>query len=348
MNADLRSHWSEPEPIRLEVPGAARTRLRSRLDHPGAEQQAYGASLAYGVSPAELMELVDSWRDELGLPERLLALPCFESHSAGQRLCFVHTRAQRVGALPLLLLHGYSGSLVELGGLAPALSDAGCDVVSPALPGFGSSCASSSAFVDACAALMRQLGYSRYAVHGSDLGACVALELAARDGAHVAALHVSHVPAYPGPDPSDFASLTTPEKSRLARLTELNEQLQFQLPETPMEELAFALSRLDDADLGCPRLRGALLSNRTLTAAFGDAASRAALYRATCLAPSPPSDVPVSVLELPLGAPSLRRFAERSHRVVDWQALESGGPSPGVEQPERLLQALTEFRERLR
>jgi epoxide hydrolase len=205
-----------------------------------------------------------------------------------------------------------------------------------------------SAFVDACAALMRHLGYTRYAVHGSDLGASAALALAAADGAHVAALHVSHVPAYPGSDPFDLASLTTGEKSRLARLTELHEQLQFQLPETLVEELAFALSRLDEAELTCPRLREELLTSLTLSGAFGDRTSRAALYRATCLAPAPPSRVPVSVFELPLAAPSLRRFVERSHRVVQWQELESGGPSPAVEQPARLLQALTTFGERLR
>lgn len=348
MNADLRSHCTEPEPTRLGLPEAAWARLRSHLGQPGSDQATWEASFTYGISQVDLLALVDFWRDAFELPRRLRDLPCFEARSAGQDVRFVHARAGQKAPLPLLLLHGYSGSLVELGALAPALNDVGCDVISPALPGFGSSSASASAFVDACAALMRRLGYSRYAVHGSDLGAPLALELAATDRAHVAALHVSHVPAYPGLDPSDVASLTPAEKSQLARLTELHEEQQFQLPETPIEELAFALSRLDDGALASPRLREDLLASLSLSYAFGDSGARAALYRTTCLAPAPASDVPVTVLELPLAAPTLRRFAERGYRVVDWQESEVGGPSPGIEQPERLLQALAPFCERLR
>jgi hypothetical protein len=195
---------------------------------------------------------------------------------------------------------------------------------------------------------MHGLGYARYAVHGDDLGASLALQLAASDRAHVAALHVSHVPAYPTQAPSDLASLTSEEKSRLARLTELHEQLQHLLPETPVEELAFAVSRLDGADLRDPRLREDLLANLTLSYAFGDVTDRAALYREVCLRPAPATDVPLAVHALPLAAPSLRRFVERAHRVIAWRESESGGPSPAVEQPGVLLQVLTEFIERLR
>lgn len=348
MNADLRADDTDLEPTRLGVPEAAWARLRTHLGQPSAHAQAWAASFAYGVPFDELRELIDHWRDELVLPARLLGLPCFEARARGQRLRFVHARSRDDSAVPLLLLHGYSGSLVELGSLAPALNDAGCHVVSPALPGFGSSGSSTAAFVEACAALMRELGYSRYAVHGGDLGASLALELGAVDRAHVAAVHVSHVPAYPTQAPFDLASLTADEKSRLSRLTELHEQLEFQLPEGPVEELAFALSRLDDAAPRDARLRDDLLTNLTLSQAFGDTGSRAALYRAVCLAPAPPSDVPIAVHELPLAAPSLRRFAERRHRIVDWQTEPCGGPSPAIEQPSQLLQALTQFCERLR
>lgn len=348
MNADLRSDCGEPEPTGLTVPQAAWARLRSHLGPERLSQQAWDASFGYAVSPVELTELVDYWRDDFELPQRLRELPCFEARAAGQCLRFVHARSSHAAPLPLLLLHGYSGSPFELGGLAPALNEAGCDVVCPALPGFGSSCASPAAFADACAALMRRLGYSRYAVHGSDLGASLALELASSDPSHVAALHVSHVPAYPGSDPSDLASLTAADRSKLARLTELHEQLQFQLPQSPVEELAFALSRLDDANPSRPGLQEDLLASLTWSLVFGDSAARAALYRASALTPASPSNVPIAVDEQPLGVPSLRQFAERSHRIVQWREHETGGPSPGIEQPEQLLQALGLFAERLR
>ncbi len=344
MNADLRSHGSQLDPRRLEVPEAARARLRLRLGQSLGAGEVWEASFCYGVSPHELGALVERWYDELELPSQLLDLPYFETCVAGQHLGFVHARSTRHAAVPLLLLHGYTGSVLELGGLSQALTDAGCDVVCPALPGFGLSGAApcASSFAEACASLMQRLGYQRYAVHGSDLGASLALRLGAADASHVAGLHVSHVPAYPSED--ELETLTTHEKSRLARLSELHEQLQFQLPESPAQALAFALSRLDDAAGARPDL----LAHLTLAWALGDATSRAALYRASCLAPAPPSRVPVTVHELPLGVPNLRRFAERAHRVVEWREYEAGGPAPGIEQPQRLLQALTEFCERLR
>src|ERR1041384_8501827 len=79
MNADLRNHGRELEPTRLGLPQAAWARLRSHLGPPGVGPQGWGASFAYGVSPAELAELTDYWRDGFELPPRLLALPCFEA-----------------------------------------------------------------------------------------------------------------------------------------------------------------------------------------------------------------------------------------------------------------------------
>lgn len=348
MNAALRDDECELEPIRFELPGAAWARLRSHLGPPGVNQQVWDASFAYLVSPTELAELVDHWRDDFELPRRLLELPSFQARALGQRLRFVHGRSRLPAPLPLLMLHGFSGSPLELGALAPLLADRGIDVVCPALPGFGSSCASASDFARACAVLMRALGYERYAVHGSDLGARLALELAAVDRARVAAAHVTHVAAYPSEAPSELAALTAGEKAQLARLTELHEELCFLLPRTPVEELAFALSRLDGVDSRCPRLREDLLSNLTLTLMLGEREARIASYRAMSLAPATPSDVPIAVHALPLGAPTLRRFADRTHRIVELHELAQGGPAPGVEQPESLADALTAFCERLR
>lgn len=347
MNESLLSHDREPKPAGLGLPPPAWARLRSHLGPPGLTQEVWDASLAYGVSCAELADLIGYWREGFEVPSRVRDLPCFSAEVAGQQLRFVSARSRRPKARPLLLLHGYTGSLVELGGLAPALNDAGWDVVSPALPGFGSSRASATAFARACAALMTQLGYSRYTVHGSDLGANLAFGVAAAARAHVAALHVSHVPSYPGTSAADLASLGAADKSKLARLTELHEQLQFELPQTLVEELAFAISRLDDGEIDDRRLRDDLLTSLTLSYAFGNAADRAGLYRASGLAAAPSSGVPVVVDEQPLGTPSLRGCAERDHHVVEWREHETGGSSPGIEHPDRLLQALTQFRERL-
>jgi pimeloyl-ACP methyl ester carboxylesterase len=291
----------------------------------------------------------------------LFDLPCFELSWLEHRLSFVQLCSSERAALPLLLLHGYSGSPVEfqrlLGPLTEpqehggGVSDA-FHVVCPALPGFGLSSGPASAreAAGACAALMRALGYSRYGVHGSDLGANIALELAALDGEHVAGLHVTALPAYPDDTFEDLTTLSSLEKSQLACAHERREQLNFLLPQSPIEALAFALAQLADSP-SCyedAALKAALLTSLSLAWALGDASARHELYRKSRLAPAPRSRVPIALHDFPLDAPSLRRFAERSQRVVEWREHERGGCMPGLEQPELLLESLRSFFGRLR
>jgi epoxide hydrolase len=334
MNADLRRYSTEVEPARLEVPQAAWQRLRLRLGQASATGEAWSASAAYGVAPDTLSALVDYWCDDFEPDES--ALPGFETEVDGTTLDFMHLRSGEPAALPLLLLHGYSGSRREFDLIAESLAASGCHVVCPSL-----------AFRDvagaarACSALLQRLGYQRYAVHGSDLGANVALELAAREAERVAGLHVTALPAYPDAQ----EALTSEEKSQLARLTELRHELLFQLPESPIEDLAFALARLED--LGNLPIN-LLLGNLTLRWALGGSSELAELYRTTRLAAAPASRVPVALHDFPLATPSLRRFAERKHRVVEWREHAQGGPMPALEQPQLLLESLRTFCDRLR
>jgi pimeloyl-ACP methyl ester carboxylesterase len=178
-------------------------------------------------------------------------------------------------------------------------------------------------------------------VHGNDLGANIALELAALEPRHVAGLSVTSVPAYPSEDPFELAALTSQEKSQLSRLAELHGELQYQLPESPLEALAFALSGLEAPD---PFENGAwcdaLLAGLSLSWALSDFEARNALHRASRLTAAPSSTVPVCVHDFPLDAPSLRRFAERQQRIVAWSEHPHGGAMPGLEQPQALLHSL--------
>jgi pimeloyl-ACP methyl ester carboxylesterase len=235
---------------------------------------------------------------------------------------FVHARAARLHAPALLLLHGYGGSVAEFSTVIEPLRAAGVHVICPELPVTSST--------EICAALMERLGYERYAVHGSDLGASVALRLAARCPEHVVGLHVTQLPAYPPED----AALSPSEKSQLARLCELGEELTYLLPKTPMEALAFALSRCDDEPCA-----DALLASLTLSFAADN--DYDALYRQLRLAAAPPSTVPVVVHDFPLGTPSLSRFARLSQRVIAWHEHERGGASPAWERSAWLVESLT-------
>src|SRR6185503_13859948 len=159
---------------------------------------------------------------------------------------FLHVRSRQQAPVPLLLLHGFSGSLAEFASVMEPLTASGINVVCPELSdlSWGDAPVSSRSVAKACSELMRRLGYSRYAVHGSDLGSSLALELAALPGSRVAAVHVTELLAYPE-TPRELNELSCTEKSQLARLTELHDELAFQLPQTPIEALAFALTRLE-------------------------------------------------------------------------------------------------------
>jgi microsomal epoxide hydrolase len=288
-------------------------------------------------------------------------LPTFKAELDGTSWSFVHARSPEAAAIPLLLLHGYSGSVAEMAGVmgplvnpcahGAAASEA-FHVVCPALPAFGLSEAVLyvRAMAEGCAALMQRLGYSRYVVHGSDLGANFALALAELDGPHVTGMHVTALPAYPRDNAQEMAHLTAVEKSQLALLSHVREQLAFGLPESPITALAFALTHLEEPEAVATDgvLRDAILASLTLSWALSDGRARNALYRTTRLAAASESGRPVAVSSFPLDAPSLRRFAERRHRVVEWTEHEQGGPMPALEQPKLLVTALRDFFRRFR
>jgi epoxide hydrolase len=357
MNADLRSHTTEIEAFRLALPEAALTRLRLRLSQGLANGEVLDACFAYGAPCGLLWELVEQLALGFELePQPLFDLPLFEAKLDGERLSFVHARSSERGAMPLLLLHGFTASLAEFQSLiepltTPPRASTAFHVVCPSLPGFGfsSGVPSPRAAAQNCAALMQRLGYRRYVVHGSDLGANIALELAALDQAHVAGLHVTALCTYPDAVAETLAELTSQEKSRLGRLTELHDEICFQLPRSPIEELAFALSRFDDAEqVSRDRaLRETLLTGLTLAWTLGDSEARVQMYRHR-LDAAPTSSVPVAVESFPLDAPNLRRFAEARHRVVQWCEHERGGPMPALEQPTLLLESLRSFFAQLR
>jgi pimeloyl-ACP methyl ester carboxylesterase len=362
MNANVLRVAPEPVPWRLTIPEAALRRLRSRLGRDAAAGEALDASLAYGVPGDVVARLTAHWLHDFDLEQQpVWGLPMFKTELEGASWSFVHGRSADRGALPLLLLHGYSGSVAEMAGVVEPLVNPGAHgasatdsfhVVCPALPAFGLSdgVLDVHAMAESCAALMQRLGYPRYLVHGSDLGANLALALAELDDSHVAGLHVTALPAYPPEIPEEMAHLTGVEKSQLALLSQVRDELAFGLPESPIEALAFALARLEEP-AAVPTeavLRDALLASLTLSWALGDGSARNTFYRTTRLSAAGVSGRPVAVSSFPLDAPSLRRFAELRHRVVEWTEHEQGGPMPALEQPKLLVGALRDFFRRFR
>ena len=180
------------EPFGLQVPDAAIADLRERLARTRFPDQTPGAAWAYGTDVGYLRGLVDYWRDgfDWRAQETLLnALPQHKVPLHGIDLHYLHVPGRGPAPQPLLLLHGWPGSVLEFLEIIPLLTDParfGGDpadaftVVAPSLPGFGLSFApgqrrfSAEQMADCVAELMTgTLGYRRFAVQGGDWGSFV-------------------------------------------------------------------------------------------------------------------------------------------------------------------------------
>ena len=198
-------------PFRVAVPEETLADLRERLartrfidDFPGDDDWTYGVDRSY------LHELCDYWRTTFDWRAQEAILNSFEQFELrvdGQPIHFIHQRSSNPEALPLLLVHGWPGSVFEfvkiIGPLsAPAVhggneADA-FHVVAPSIPGYGFSGPTvapgwgprriAAAFAD----VMTTLGYDRYGAAGGDWGAIITTQLARSDqGRHVCGLHLT-------------------------------------------------------------------------------------------------------------------------------------------------------------
>ncbi len=248
-------------PFKLHVPDAALADLRERLARTRFPDQAPDAPWAYGTDVDYLRELVDYWRprfDWRAEEARLNALPQYKVALAGIDLHFLHVPGQGPDPCPLLLMHGWPGSVFEFLELIPRLADParfGGDpadaftVVAPSLPGFGLSFApgqprfSVEAIADCLAALMTDvLGYARFAAQGGDWGSFVASRLGYAHSARLIGIHLNLLPLRR--DPKMIAD-PTPEEARY--IDELNhflkEETGYQwIQGTRPQTLAFGLT----------------------------------------------------------------------------------------------------------
>ncbi|MFF3223925.1 epoxide hydrolase family protein [Nocardia suismassiliense] len=203
-NTDIR-------PFRIEIPQAELDELRDRLAHARIPHSVPGTENDWrrGIAPAYLAELAQYWRDDFDWrvqEAKLNAHDQFRTEIDGQTIHFIHVRSAEAGAVPLLITHGYPGSVVEFLDLIGPLTDPvahggesadAFHVVIPSLPGFGFSTPLAAAgwelarTTEAFAELMTRLGYEKFVAQGGDVGAGVTGRLAALYPERVIATHVN-------------------------------------------------------------------------------------------------------------------------------------------------------------
>jgi pimeloyl-ACP methyl ester carboxylesterase len=372
-------------PFHLDIPQDQLDDLRDRLDRTRWPAVLPGDGWDTGVPTAWLKELVDYWRtdyDWRAAEARLNAFPQFTTEIDGPRIHFLHVRSPEPDAFPLVLTHGWPGSIVEFLDVIGPLTDprahggSAADafhLVIPSLPGFGFSGPVSEPGWDvqriasAWAELMHRLGYERFGVQGGDIGAAVSPEVGRAAPDRVAGVHLNG----PGPFPlapmsdEELASLSDVERDRVARVQEfMREQygyiaiqstrpqtLGYGLTDSPVGQLAWIMDKFRewthprqvDPDKIIDRDR--LLTNVMiywLTGTAGSAAYVGYAQETGWGEPATNSGVPTAGLVFAHDV-GIRRLTETENTVTRWTDVDRGGHFAALEEPELLVDDVREF-----
>lgn len=372
-------------PFRIEIPQADSADLERRLA--ATRWPADPPDDTYwdrGVPQRYLRELVEYWRSGYDWPAaeaRLNRFPQFITEIDGAPVHFLHVRSPEPEALPLILTHGWPGSVAEFSRVIGPLTDPrahGGDtadafhLVVPSIPGFGFSGPlrqngwNVERVASAWAELIRRLGYNRYAVQGGDFGSLISLALAGMDREHVVGAHVNFL--ITPVNPAEEAELSAPDRGRLMRVQRFiaaeSGYMKIQstrpytpaygLADSPVGQLAWIAEKFHDwAGSGIDA--DDLLTNVCIywfTATAGSAAQfyyeNAGVLPTAATPSSPlrqPLDVPLAVASFPHdpGQP-IRRVAERMFpNIVRWTDFERGGHFPALEVPDLFVDDLREF-----
>jgi pimeloyl-ACP methyl ester carboxylesterase len=371
------------EPFHIEVDDAVLDDLRQRLEHTRFPDEIDGTGWDYGMPIEYLRELVEYWQDSYdwrAQERRLNSFHQFRTEIDGQSIHFVHARSPHADAFPLLLTHGWPGSIVEFLDVIPRLTDPEAfgghatdafHVVAPSLPGYGFSEPPRTRGWDehriarAFSTLMGRLGYARYGAQGGDWGAQVSTRVGALDPGHCVAIHLNMALGVP---PDSTTVLTEEEQADLAATRRFvkeesgyaNEQgtkpqtLGAALNDSPAGLLAWIVEKFrtwSDCD-GHPEncfTREQLLTNVMVYWATQTSASSARLYwesrhSGSSAQPLPFVDVPTGVARYPkeiLRWP--RSWVERQYNVVHWAEMERGGHFAAMEQPDLFVEDVRTF-----
>jgi pimeloyl-ACP methyl ester carboxylesterase len=200
---------TEIRPFRVDMPDEAIADLRRRIAATRWPSRELVADRSQGVQLATIQELARYWAAEYdwrACEAELNALPQFTTQIDGMEIHFLHVKSADPGALPMIITHGWPGSVIELLGVIGPLTDPAAhggyagdafDLVIPSLPGYGFSAAPAEAGWDpgriaqAWAELMRRLGYARYVAQGGDQGAWVTDAMGRQAPEGLAGIHMN-------------------------------------------------------------------------------------------------------------------------------------------------------------
>ncbi len=374
---------SAPRPFRVDIPGTVLDDLRSRQGRVRlAADPVEAAPGDLGIDPAFLSETVTYWRDSYdwrAAEARLNAYPQFIADvvvgDATVPVHFYHVSSENPAALPLVLIHGWPGSIVEYLDLIEPLSKR-FHVVVPSLPGFGFSgrpprVLGPRAIAEVLHSLMTDvLGYPRYGAQGGDWGSMIATWMALEHGEAVAGIHLHMVGVRPAIGEGD-PPLDADEKAWLKTAVPMmrlgrgyREQqatrpttLGHLLMDSPAGLAGWILDKFDawsdprPGGLWQRFDRDAALTNVMLYWLTGNADDALWIYygaREDGSISFPPGrhvEVPAAIAAMPydLVPPPPRQWAARGYTIARWTDMPAGGHFATLEQPAALLEDIGAF-----
>lgn len=362
-------------PFTIAVPDEDIRDLRARLGRTRWPDPETVTDWSQGVRTEHARTLVDHWlhhHDWRRLEASLNRHPQFLTEIDGLDIHFVHVRSPHPDALPLLLTHGWPGSVIDFLPMIDPLTDPvahggraedAFHVVIPSLPGSGFSGKPTSTGWDvgrtaaAWTALMHRLGYARWAAHGGDWGSVVTTTLAATHAEGLLGIHLNTPYAFPEHIPETLSPAEQHAVDTLAQYAGVlggSNHLQGTRPQTPGFALADSpvgqaawiyekyQSKTDNAGLAEDAIPlDTILDNISLSWFTNSAASSARIYwenRGATMA-GPELTLPVAVTVFPKDIPLLPRswIADKYSDVIHYAIAERGGHFAALEQPEHLV-----------
>jgi len=385
-------------PFKIQVPDSVLAELKRRLAQARFADEFQDAGWDYGTNLAYLKSIVEYWRDRYdwrAQEKRLNAFDQFKTSIDGVDIHFIHQRSKNANAMPLLLLNGWPSSIIEyekvIGPLTDPVAYGGRDldsfhVVIPSMPGFGFSGKprergyNPERIARMWVQLMARLGYTRYAVHGSDWGNGIATRMALDDPTHVVAMHIAGCGGAPTV-PANAGNQARPALPNSAVNAAHNlgyQEIQSTKPQTLGQALSDSPVGLaswiiekwygwsdHDGDLEKVFTKDELLTNIMIYWVTNSGTSSARIYYESrhMLGPLAPTPFPRpdARVNAPTGCGSFplqydrrdnpldtssaeaRKAAEARYNVVHFTTMPHGGHFPAFEQPRLWLEDIGAF-----
>jgi pimeloyl-ACP methyl ester carboxylesterase len=375
----------EIRPFRIDISDAELEGLRDRLAKTRWPDELPGVGWSYGVGLDYVKDMTEHWRTSFDWRKQEAVLnefPQFTTTIDDTNVHFLHIRSPEPNAMPLILTHGWPGSVAEfldvIGPLTDPASNGGdpadaFDLVIPSIPGYGFSGPTndtgwdSARMAKAWDTLMKRLRYERYGAHGGDAGALVTRELGILKPKGLVGVHMLQIFAFPSGDADEMARLDDFEKQGMEILANFDAQSGYlKIQQTRPQTLAYALTDSPAGQLawnselfmgfGGENVRNVdrdrFLTHVSIfwfTSTAGSAARQyledaktGAGYREV------PNETPTGVSVFPYDFRSVRAFAERSNNIVHWSQFDRGGHFAASDAPDLLVEDLRTFFRALR